>query len=89
MMLSSSLALKPSPSPIVCEYCFKISLALVNSSSVIRSIIVKGISQLAHSGLKKARGTSYPACTHRVKKNLTANTQSVQLQGVKFLRLQS
>ena len=52
----------------LCGYCFKISLALVNSSSIIRSIIVKGISQLAHSDLKKARGTSYPACTHGVKK---------------------
>ena len=45
MMLSSSLALKPSPSPIIlhlCEYGFKISLALANSSSVIRSITGKG-----------------------------------------------
>ena len=39
-MLSSSLALKPSPSPIdlhLCQYGFKISLALANSSSAIQS----------------------------------------------------
>ena len=37
MMLSSLQALNPSPSPIIlhlCEYCFKISLALANSSLV-------------------------------------------------------